>query len=157
VIEDEMGQIVSIVYKPADDEAGVGDFVRVPIGDATLVAGHGIEGDLKGGVPGRHLNILAAESVAALAAQGFNGAPGAFGEQIVVSGVDVDRLGSGDQLRLGDTALVKVDRSRTGCAKFERNQGKSREQATGKLGIMAEVVEGGTIRVGDSAVVEKNA
>ena len=147
-----MGEIVSIVYKPADDEAGVGDFVRVPIGDATLVAGHGIEGDLKGGIPGRHLNILAFESVQSLVAEGFNGAPGAFGEQIVVRGVDVDQLGSGDTLRLGESALVKVDRSRTGCAKFERNQGKSREVASGKLGVMAEVVEGGEIRVGDPVV-----
>jgi len=38
---------------------------------------------------------------------------------------------------------------RHGCERFEAIQGRPREQAAGRLGVMARVVVGGPIRVGD--------
>jgi MOSC domain-containing protein YiiM len=148
-----VGRITSITYKPADDEAGVGDYVRVPIGDANLVAGYGIEGDRKGGSAGRHLNILSQESVDEMIRDGYNGTPGAFGEQLIVEGIDVDGLGIGAVLRLGASAQVKVTETRRGCAKLESNQGMPKDRTDGKLGKMAEVTEGGDIQVGDEVSI----
>ena len=149
----ESGRIVSIVYKPADAPEAAGGFTRVPPREARLLQGFGIEGDLKGGSHNRHLNIMSAETTADLQEDGFKVAPGELGEQIVVSGIDVDRLQSGSRLRIGDAAEVEIVTARTGCVTFESHQGKLRQEASGRLGMMANVVSSGIIRVGDPVSV----
>jgi MOSC domain-containing protein YiiM len=44
---------------------------------------------------------------------------------------------------------VEVVEPRTGCGKFEQHQGKLRQAAAGRLGVMARVLVGGSIQVGD--------
>jgi MOSC domain-containing protein YiiM len=148
-----MGRLVSIVYKPGDSPGPAQGYDRAPLQEARLLARHGIEGDAKGGVGGRNLNIMSAETLREMAAEGFSTLPGEMGEQIVVSGVDVDTLPDGTRLRIGEAACVDIVRPRTPCATFERHQGKPREQAAGRIGMMAEVSVGGTIAVGDPVVV----
>ena len=149
-----MAEIVSIVYKPAQVEAPAGRYLRVPLQTARLVAGYGIAGDAKGGHHKRQLNIMSADTLAALAAEGFTVEPGRMGEQIVVRGLDVDRLAAGDRLRLGAAAIIEVAGPRTGCDRFEAYQGKSPDEAAGRLGVMARVVADGVIRVGDSVLAD---
>jgi MOSC domain-containing protein YiiM len=145
-----MSEIVSIVYKPGDLPARPEDhYTRVPLESARLIVGHGIEGDRKGGHPTRQLNIMAAESLDQLAAEGFKIAPGEMGEQIIVRGVPVDTLATGDRLRIGPDAIIEVTTPRTGCDRFEALQGHSPAMAAGRLGTMAKVVADGTIRLGD--------
>lgn len=147
-----MATITSIVYKPAG-KAGEGEYVRVPTDSAQLVAGFGIESDLKGGEPGRHLNILSQASVDEMVREGYHGFPGAFGEQIIVAGIEIDQLAPGARLRLGSSANVEIVKARTGCTKLEANQGMPKDRTAGKLGMMADVVVGGPIRVGDEVEV----
>ena len=147
-----MGKLASIVYKPVES-AVTNEFVRVPVAEARLVVGHGIEGDAKGGEPDRHLNIVSAEKVRELGSLGFDYAPGAFGEQLRVDGIDIDGLAPGTRLRFGAEALVELVRPRQGCARFEKSQQRSREETAGRLGMMAVVVESGEIRVGDEVWV----
>ncbi|MGL4552975.1 MAG: hypothetical protein ACRC33_17505, partial [Gemmataceae bacterium] len=72
-----MPTVTSITHKPADAERRPADrFSRVPLPRATLVAGRGIDGDTKGRFEGRELNVLRAETVAELNAEGFRTAPG---------------------------------------------------------------------------------
>jgi MOSC domain-containing protein YiiM len=125
-------------------------YLRTPVETANLVAGHGIEGDRKGGNPKRNLNIMSFETLEALREDGFGTSPGQMGEQIVVQGLDVGKLAVGDRLGIGDTAIVEVISHRTGCQRFERIQGKTAQQAAGYMGIMAKVITGGMIYVGDS-------
>jgi len=147
-----MPQIVSIVYTPDSitEPRPADRYARVPLAAAELLEGRGISGDRKGS-PNRQLNLMAAESLAALKTEGFKTAPGELGEQIVVVGIDVDRLPAGAQLRLGETVIVEVVLPRTGCARFEAIQGHPKQKVGGRLGVMARVVRGGTIRVGDMA------
>ena len=42
---------------------------------------------------------------------------------------------------------------RTGCARFEMIQGKPRNDAKGRLGVLATVVSGGEVAVGDAVEV----
>jgi MOSC domain-containing protein YiiM len=144
-----MPEIASIVYKPA----GLGDdpeshYLRVPLTEAELVAGRGIRGDLKG-TPNRPLNLMTVEMLAALASEGFKTGPGQMGEQIAFSGLDVDSLSAGDRVQLGDEAVLEMLKPRTGCDRFEHIQGHSPAMVQGRLGMMAKVVVGGKIRVGD--------
>lgn len=151
-----MAEIVSIVYKPKRSSAKA-RYARVPLETATLLAGHGIDGDLKGGHPKRHLNIMSSETLDALHDEGFLTAPGQMGEQIVIRGLDVNALEPGDQLAIGDGAVVEIVAPRTGCDKFELVQGKLRTDAAQRMGIMAIVVQGGKIRVGSPVAVLQKA
>jgi MOSC domain-containing protein YiiM len=151
-----MGEIVSIVYKPQQvDFTPPNHYARVPLEKALLVERYGIQGDRKGGHPLRQLNIMAQESLDRLCAEGFCVEPGQMGEQIVLRGVDVDDLQVGDQLRLGSSSVIEVTEKRDGCDRLERIQGYSLAQAAGRLGIMAKVITGGQIFVGDTVIVEK--
>jgi len=146
-----MISVTSIVYKPEGTASDPGDhYLRIPLDSANLVNGYGIEGDRKGGNPKRNLNIMSYETLEALREEGFSTSPGQMGEQIVIRGLDVGKLAVGDRLQIGEAAIVEVVNHRTGCQRFEHIQGKSPQQAAGRMGIMAKVVTEGTISVGDS-------
>jgi MOSC domain-containing protein YiiM len=144
-----MSELVSIVYRPKDAADSADGYRRVPLQQARLVAGYGMDGDAKGGGADRHLNVMAAETLQSLAREGFHTAPGQMGEQLIVARLAVDSLPAGTRLQLGASACIEIVEPRTGCAKFERHQGKLRQEASGRLGLMARVVTGGPIRVGD--------
>src|SRR4051812_23103117 len=149
-----MAHLTSIVYKPADVERRpAGRFSRVPLNRAVLVAGHGIDGDTKGRFEGRELNVMRAEAVEQLKAEGFFTAPGQLGEQLVIAGLPADALADGARLRLGD-AVIEVVKGRTPCTRFAEIQGKTVKQAWGRLGVMARVVAGGAVAVGDAVTLE---
>jgi MOSC domain-containing protein YiiM len=144
-----MSELVSIVYKPRKATPTEDGYTRVPRQQALLVADYGIEGDAKGGSPKRQLNVMSARVVEELTAEGFQAAPGQLGEQLIVEGVEVDALPLGTRLTIGEQACVEIIEPRTGCGKFERYQGRSPKEAAGRLGMMARVVIGGEIAVGD--------
>jgi MOSC domain-containing protein YiiM len=145
-----MSELISIVYKPENAAQNVEGYTRLPLNEAELIVGHGIEGDAKGGHPERHLNIMAVEAMQTLKADGFHTEPGQLGEQLIVTGLDVDTLPVGARLQIGTTACVEITKPRTGCVVFERHQGLDRQEAAGRMGMMATVVVGGPIRVGDT-------
>jgi MOSC domain-containing protein YiiM len=149
-----MPHVVSIVYTPRDaPELRPQDhFARVPVERVTLAENRGIEGDAKGRPGTRQLNIMPAEMLAELAAEGFKTAPGEMGEQIVVAGIDPTTIGVGTRVQIGE-AVVEVTIPRTGCSRFEYIQGKPKESVRGRLGVMARVVAGGTVAVGDNVRV----
>ena len=147
-----MIKLVSIVYRPKDAENTPEHYVRVPLNEATLVADFGIDGDAKGGGE-RNLNIMSSDVMAQLATEGFITTPGTMGEQLIVEGVDVNALPTGTRLKIGDSTCVVLSIPRTGCGKFERSLGKPREEAAGRLGMMAQVELGGRITVGDTITV----
>jgi hypothetical protein len=63
----------------------------------------------------------------------------------------VHSLASDARLQLGESACVEVVEPRTECGRFEQHQGKLRQEAAGRLGVMARVLASGPIRVGDPA------
>lgn len=148
---DAHATIASIVYTPLSVKKTSRDkYDRISTARVELIAGHGIDGDKKAGKnPERHLNIMSREVLDQLAAEGFDVAPGHMGEQIVVSGLDVNTLQAGDLIHLGNGAVAKVSKPRTGCEKFKTVQGHDPKEAAGRLGVMATVVASGSISVGD--------
>lgn len=146
-----MAQIISIAYQPLGHEydAPMGDFIRVPVETAVLVANHGIDGDQKAGHnKTRQLNLLSAEWLAARAAEGYRAGPSQFGEQIIVDGLAVETLPAGTLIAIGPRAIIAITKGRTGCERLEAAQGKS-IAGLGPIGALARVVMGGPIRVGD--------
>ncbi|MDQ2731080.1 MAG: MOSC domain-containing protein [Armatimonadota bacterium] len=147
-----MGELVSIVYKPKGAAPAPDGYTRISLERAELLAGRGIDGDAKGGGV-RQLNIMCAETVAALEQEGFRAAPGQLGEQLIVAGLPIDTLPVGAILQIGETARVEVVEPRVGCGKFEQYQTKLRQQASRRLGVMARVLTDGAIQVGSPVVV----
>ena len=144
-----MAEITSIVYKPKPTPERPTAYLRVPLETATLVAGYGIEGDRKGGHRKRQLNIMSYETMEVLRAEGFQATPGELGEQIVVRGLDVEALPRGARFRLGESAVVEVTGLREPCARFEAAQNRPMSAAEGRIGVIARVITGGSIRIGD--------
>ena len=149
-----MAELVSIVYKPGDAPLADGAFTRVHISEARLEAGYGIAGDLKGGNVYRQLNVMGAESIRSLDSSGYKTAPGQLGEQLVISGFDIESLPEKTRLRIGESAVIELLMLREPCNRFESYQGKSLEGAVGKIGWMAAVISSGIIRIGDSVAIE---
>jgi MOSC domain-containing protein YiiM len=145
-----MAQIVSIAYSPPTGEPRPSDrYHREPFQSAVLVVDRGFEADRKSKGGDRQINIMSAETLAGLAREGFKTGPGEMGEQIAVGGIEIDSLPLGARLRLGASAVVEVTSARSGCDRFEHIQGKLKKLVRGRLGVMARVVGGGPIAVGD--------
>jgi len=152
-----MTQIASIVYKPVGQSESENNYLCVDLDDANLIAGHGLEGDVHAGRnPDRQLNIMSYETLTNLRVQGFYTEPGQMGEQIVIHQLDVDNLPAGTRVQLGMDAVIEVVKPRTGCEKFERIQKKSKSLVQGQMGVMARVITGGKISVGDPVRVLKD-
>lgn len=150
-----MAAITSIVYQPLDRkyEDRLGNYIRESADAVTLVVDVGIEGDQKGNHhPERNLNILSQEWLTEKSKEGYRTAPGEFGEQMIVSGLAVETLQKGVQIRLGSEAVIEVTKPRTGCDRLVAAQGKS-IAGIGAIGILAKVVKGGAVRVGDAVQV----
>ena len=148
-----MPRVVSLAYTPAGVERKPADrYARVSADAVELVPGYGVAGDLKGGSRKRQLNVLFAEAVAELRSEGYKAGPGELGEQVVIAGLNPAAAAPGTRLRLG-LAVVEVTERRNGCARFEHIQGRPKEASAGRIGVMAKVVAGGAVRVGDAVEV----
>jgi MOSC domain-containing protein YiiM len=149
-----MGRVASIVYTPRDvaERRPQDRYARVPLERATLVERRGIQGDAKNGTGDRQINVMVADVLEELSGEGFKTGPGELGEQIVLTGIPADALTPGTRLRLGE-AVIEVTIPRTGCARFEMIQGHPKQSVQGRLGVLAKVVTGGEVRVGDVAEV----
>ncbi len=124
-----------------------------------MLAGLGVEGDAHGGVTVRHrsrvardptapnlrqVHLIHAELLAELAA-GFAVPPGAMGENVLTSGLDLLGLPRGARLRLGAEAVAEVTGLRNPCAQLDGFR-------PGLMGAV--VVAGGWVRRGDPILVE---
>jgi MOSC domain-containing protein YiiM len=147
-----MATVISIVFQPEDKKYERGrfdEFIREPIQKAELIANHGIKGDRKAGRnPQRQLNLLSAGWLADKRSEGYRIKPGQFGEQFIIEGLVLESLNVGDQLQLGDDARVQITMPRVGCERLETAQGAA--GLAGKdIGVMARVVSGGEVHLGD--------
>lgn len=143
-----------------------------------LVAGRGVEGDAHFGrfvqhvarmkqdptAPNlRQVHLIHAELFDELAGKGFAVAPGQLGENVTTRGIDLLGLSCGTRLRLGDAALIEITGLRNPC-KLINSLAPGLMEATldrtadggliRKCGVMAVVIEDGTVRTGDPIHLE---
>lgn len=98
-----------------------------------------------------------------LAGRGFTVDPGALGENITTSGLDVLTLPRGTLLHIGGRAVVEVTGLRNPCSQIEDFQPGLLKELVGRnddggivrrAGIMGVVLQGGPVRAGDCIAVE---
>jgi MOSC domain-containing protein YiiM len=149
-----MASIKSIVYRPDDeDKRPAQGYLRRSLQEARLIAGYGIEHDRKGGNPKRNLNVMDEDTKATLASEGYPTEPGALGENITLSGIDLRALSPGMQLQLGDEAVIVLVKMRTGCDQLHTVDARFPDEGQGRIGWMCRVERSGEVRVGDAASV----
>ena len=144
----------------------------------TLLPGLGVEGDAHAGTTVQHLSrmrrdpsapnlrqvhLVHAELLAELAAEGFAVGPGAMGENVTTSGVDLLGLPTGTRLHLGPDAVVRVTGLRNPCVQLDglgaglmkRLVHRGPDGETVRLaGVMGVVEVGGVVRAGDTVEVQ---
>ena len=142
-----------------------------------LIAGLGVEGDAHAGLTMQHrsrwvkqrtvpnvrqVHLIHAELLEELAARGFAIAPAQMGENVTTSEIELLGLSAGTRLRLGASAVIELTGLRNPCfqldgiapglmqAVLEKGPGKTLVR---KAGVMAIVIAGGEVGVGDSIAV----
>ena len=158
--------------------AGSHRFSKTVRPDIELRAGLGVAGDAHQGATVKHrsrvlrdpsqpnlrqVHILHQELLRELAAQGFTVGAGDIGENVLTRGIDLLGLPRHAILRLGDRAVVQVTGLRNPCRQLDDFQPGLMAATLGrdaqgdlvrKAGVMAIVLESGTVRPGDPVRVE---
>lgn len=119
-----------------------------PIQSVTLLADWGLEGDAHGGHWHRQVSLLSVEKIEDFRRRGATVGYGAFGENLVVSGVDVSSLPVGTLLRIGP-ALLEMTQIGKECHNHCAIYQVVGDCIMPREGVFARVLEGGLIHVGD--------
>ena len=118
------------------------------VDNATLKADWGIDGDAHAGNWHRQVSILDQEKIDEFNAKGANVIAGAFGENLIVEGVDVLSLPIGSCIQVGG-ALLEITQRGKECHDHCQIYYKMGECIMPKDGMFTKVVIGGEIKVGD--------
>lgn len=119
---------------------------RIP--EAELIAEFGIKEDAHGGKWHRQVSLLSYETIEAFKARGASVQDGAFGENIVVSGIDLIHLPVGTRLSCKEV-LLEVTQIGKECHSHCEIYHKMGECIMPSNGIFTRVIHGGTIKIGD--------
>jgi len=158
--------------------SGQHGFSKTVVSEVMLIEGLGIQGDAHAGTTVKHrsrvardpsqpnlrqVHLLQVELLDELRARGFPIVPGALGENVTTSGVDLLGLPAGTLLHLGGQAVVRVTGLRNPCSQIEDfHEGLlaavvSRDlngHIGRKTGVMAVVLCRGIVRTNDPVQVE---
>lgn len=122
------------------------------IPEGRFIPGFGIEGDAHGGNWHRQVSLLSYNKVEEFNQRGAQVEDGAFGENLVVEGIDFRSLPVGSRLLAGEVELEMTQIGKechSHCAIYHRMG----ECIMPREGVFARVIRGGVIRPGDEMKV----
>lgn len=153
--------------------SGAHSFTKAAEPSIVLVAGHGVEGDAHAGTTVQHLSRIARDPSQRNLRQvhlmpvelldELEVAPGALGENVTTSGIDLFALSTGTRLHLGEHAVIELTGLRNPCAQIEAYRAGLLKRVLGRAedgsvvrraGVMSVVITGGTVHVGDPVRVQ---
>jgi MOSC domain-containing protein YiiM len=151
----QSGCIAQINVNP---QGGVPKY-SVPSAEVTV---NGVAGDRQRdrrfhGGPLRAVSLYSQERIEALRAEGHPIAPGTTGENLTISGLDWERIGIGDRLRIGEQVDLEITSYVTPCnnisGSFVLGEFKriSQKIHPGWSRLYARVLREGAVRAGDVA------
>jgi len=117
------------------------------IRSAKILVGHGLDGDAHAGEWHRQVSLLSHAGIEFMRAKGLTLKPGAFGENLVIDGLNTDELGVGTQLRVGSVLLEITQVGKichTRCAIYHTTG----DCIMPRTGLFARVLEGGEVTRG---------
>lgn len=137
-----MATVVALFVSP---ERGSGR--SEPRDRVRAVEGHGLEGCAHANPPRREVLLASKEHLDAVGVE-----PGAIRENVTVEGVDVHTWPVGQRVRVGE-ALLEITMVCDPCQRMDQLRPGLRAEIDGRRGMLAHVVEGGEIALGDRVTV----
>ena len=144
-----MGTVTAVCTSPAKGTQ------KTNVNEALFIEDYGIQGDAHAGRWHRQVSLLSYDKIEAFRARGAEVTDGAFGENLVVQGIDFSTLPVGTRLSSADVVLEITQIGKEchhGCQIFQ----KMGECIMPREGVFAKVVRGGIIRTGDEMQVVGN-
>lgn len=141
-----MGKIMAVCIS---DRKGI---QKHDVGTVQIVDGWGLKSDAHGGNWHRQVSLLSHEKVEAFRARGAEVQSGAFGENLVVEGIDFAKLPVGTLFRCGDVLLEMTQIGKechSHCAIYH----KMGDCIMPREGVFCRVLHGGAVSVGDELQV----
>ena len=121
-----------------------------PVQEATAISGMGLEGDRSCRADNvRQVLLMDKETL-----DRMDLAPGQIKENITTSGVDLTVAKAGHVFFIGDEVTMEVVGDCEPCGKMDAIRPGLREGLNGRRGMLATVINGGSIKVGDSIRLE---
>ena len=119
---------------------------------ANAISRFGLEGDGHAtsdpGRSGRQVLLMDRETLDRLGL-----APGDIRENITTSGVDLSSLAPGRKVSLGQTTVVEITGECEPCSRMDEIRPGLQATLNGQRGMLARVLDGGTVTVGDAVRV----
>lgn len=122
---------------------------KKPVEKGVFIPGFGIENDAHAGSGHRQVSLLSCESVEKFNRRGAGVTDGAFGENLLVEGIDLKTLPVGSVLKAG-TVVLRTTQIGKDCHSSCAIRRRTGDCIMPREGIFAEVLEGGEIRPGDA-------
>ena len=122
------------------------------VSEANFIEEFGIEGDAHAGKWHRQVTSLAFEKIDDFRNKGGNVDFGAFGENLVVDGIELHKLPVGQQLQVGEV-LLEVTQIGKECHDKCAIYYQVGECIMPKNGIFTRVLKGGKVKVGDQCTL----
>ena len=137
-----MGKVIAVWISP---EKGT---QKTAVAEGSFLEDYGIEGDAHAGKWHRQVSLLSYDKIEAVRQRGAQVEDGAFGENLVVEGIDFSVLPVGTRLACGEVILEVTQIGKEchhGCAIFQQMG----DCIMPREGVFAKVIQGGKIRPGD--------
>ena len=137
-----MGKVIAVCTSP---EKGT---QKTAVAEGNFIEDYGIEGDAHAGKWHRQVSLLSYDKIEAFRQRGARVENGAFGENLVVEGIDFSALQVGTRLACGDVVLEITQIGKEchhGCAIFQQMG----DCIMPREGVFAKVIRGGKICPGD--------
>lgn len=137
-----MGKVMAVCTSPAKGTQ------KQDVGRAVFLEDFGIEGDAHAGKWHRQVSLLSYEKIEEFRRRGADVVFGAFGENLVVEGIDFKTLPIGTRFRCNEVELVLTQIGKQchhGCEIFQ----KMGDCIMPREGVFTKVEKGGEIKVGD--------
>ena len=124
--------------------------------EANLIEEFGLEGDAHAGKWHRQVSLLALEKIEDFRNKGGNVDFGAFGENLVIEGFELNKLPVGQRLTIGENILLEVTQIGKECHDKCAIYYQVGECIMPKNGIFTRVLKGGKVKVGDKVELVKS-
>ena len=138
-----MGRIVNVCIS---EKKGT---QKHPIDEGEFIVEFGLKGDAHAGKWHRQVSLLALEKIEDFRNKGGNVDFGAFGENLVIEGFELNKLPVGQRLTVGDDVLLEVTQIGKECHDKCAIYYQVGECIMPKNGIFTRVLKGGKVKVGD--------
>jgi len=126
---------------------------KINVSEAVLIENFGIENDAHAGDWHRQVSLLCYDRVEEFRARGADVSDGAFGENILVEGIDFKTLPVGTVFRCGD-AVLELTQVGKQCHSHCVIYHKVGDCIMPREGVFTKVIRGGRISVGDELEIQ---